>query len=209
MLGFEIAKRAMESHDQLRQRNRKLRAGLDEAQLGQAADRLLVRILDIEEYHRSQRLAVYFAVNGEIGLDPVIDHALAAGKQVYLPNLDQQDLRFSPYFREQKMRINKFRLPEPDVEESEMLAPAELDLVLAPLVVFDSERNRIGMGGGFYDRSFSFRKNPESTTPVLIGVAHELQKVDRIVPEDWDVRLDRVVTDRAMYSRPEPSGTDL
>jgi 5-formyltetrahydrofolate cyclo-ligase len=200
MRGFEIAEQDVESHDQLRQRNRKLRAGLVEAQLEQAADHLMQRILEIEEYHQSKRLAVYFAVNGEIGLDPVIDHALAAGKQVYLPNLDQLDLRFSPYFREQKMRINKFRLPEPDVEESEMLAPSELDLVLAPLVVFDSDRNRIGMGGGFYDRSFSFRKNPESITPALIGVAHELQKVDRIVPEDWDVRLDMIVTDQAVYS---------
>ena len=200
MRGFEIAEQDVESHDQLRQRNRKLRAGLEPMQLEHAANSLAKRILELKIYHQSKRIAVYFAINGEIGLDPVIDHALAAGKQVYLPNLDQLDLRFSPYFRAQKMRINKFRLPEPDVDEAEMLAPAELDLVLAPLVVFDSERNRIGMGGGFYDRSFSFRKNPESTTPVLIGVAHELQKVERIVPEDWDVRLDMIVTDQAVYT---------
>lgn len=190
----------MQSHDQLRQRNRKLRAELDATQLAEATKCLAQRILALDEYHQSQRLAAYFAVNGEIGLDPVIDDALAAGKQVYLPNLDQLTLRFSPYFHAQKMRINRYRLPEPDVDETEMLAPADLDLVLAPLVVFDSERNRIGMGGGFYDRSFSFRKNPESRIPVLIGVAHEVQKVDRIVPQDWDVRLDMIVTDHAVYS---------
>ena len=72
-------------------------------------------------------------------------------------------------------------------------------VVLAPLVVFDSNCNRIGMGGGFYDRSFEFRKNPESKLPRLIGVAHEFQKVDQILPEDWDVRLDRIVTDQAIY----------
>jgi len=138
-------------------------------------------------------------VNGEIGLDPVIDHALAAGKQVYLPNLDQKTLRFSPYFRQQKMRINKFHLPEPDVGDAEMLAPEQLDLVLAPLVVFDCERNRIGMGGGFYDRSFAFRKDSGKDRPILIGVAHELQKVEHIAPEDWDVQLDMVVTDQAIY----------
>jgi 5-formyltetrahydrofolate cyclo-ligase len=97
------------------------------------------------------------------------------------------------------MRINRFRLPEPDVADSEMLAPEDLDLVLAPLVVFDSYRNRIGMGGGFYDRSFAFRKIPGHTRPVLIGVAHEIQKVDRIVPEEWDVPLDMIVTDQAIY----------
>jgi 5-formyltetrahydrofolate cyclo-ligase len=199
MCGFDNSERDMESADRLRQRNRKLRAELNAEQLEQAAQNLARRILDLDEYRQSNRLAAYFAVNGEIGLDPVIDHALAAGKQVYLPNLDQQALRFSPYFHAQKMRINKFRLPEPDVEETAMLAPGELDLVLAPLVAFDSVRNRIGMGGGFYDRSFSFRKNPESATPVLIGVAHEMQKVDRIVPEEWDVRLDMVVTDQGLY----------
>ena len=97
------------------------------------------------------------------------------------------------------MRINKFRLPEPDVGDDEMLQPAELDLVLAPLVVFDADRNRIGMGGGFYDRSFAMRQDAAISLPVLIGVAHDLQKVDAIIPQDWDVRLDMVVTDQAIY----------
>jgi len=189
----------MHSHDEMRQRNRKLRAALEPAQLARAARSLARRIVALDAYRDAQNLAVYYAVNGEISLDPVIDHALAQGKQVFLPNLDQQSLRFSPYFREQKMRINKFRLPEPDVGDDEMLQPAQLDLVLAPLVVFDARRNRIGMGGGFYDRSFAMRKNPEVLQPVLIGVAHELQKVDEIVPEDWDVRLDLIVTDAAIY----------
>ena len=189
----------MHSHDQMRQHNRKQRAGLRPQQLEQAGQALAHKIIALDVYRQSQRLAVYFAVNGEISLDPVIDHALAAGKQVYLPNLDQKSLRFSPYFRQQKMRINSFRLPEPDVGDDEMLQPAELDLVLAPLVVFDQNRNRIGMGGGFYDRSFAMRKSPQVTVPVLIGVAHELQRVEKIIPEDWDVRLDMVVTDQATY----------
>jgi 5-formyltetrahydrofolate cyclo-ligase len=196
---FNYPEEAMQSHDELRQRNRKLRAELDADQLEAAANELAERILSLDEYRQAQRVAAYFAVNGEIGLNPLIDHALAQAKNVYLPNLDQQALRFSPYFHAQKMRINKFRLPEPDVDEAEMLAPDELDLVLAPLVVFDANRNRIGMGGGFYDRSFAFRKNPEHKRPVLIGVAHELQKVDRIVPQEWDVRLDMIVTDQAVY----------
>ena len=72
-------------------------------------------------------------------------------------------------------------------------------LVLAPLVVFDGNCNRIGMGGGFYDRSFAFRKNPAITRPRLIGVAHETQKVEHIVPEQWDVQLDMIVTEQMLY----------
>ncbi len=191
----------MPGHDELRQQKRKQRVGLEATQLDRAARELAVSILALPEYRQAQKIAAYFAVSGEIGLKPVIDHALAEGKQVFLPNLDGNALRFSPYFHAQKMRINKFRLPEPDVSEHEMLLPQALDLVLAPLVVFDADRNRIGMGGGFYDRSFAFRKNPLQTKPVLIGVAHELQRVDRIIPEEWDVRLDMVVTDQAVYRR--------
>ncbi len=189
----------MQDHDQLRQRNRKLRAALTAGQLEQAAQALATNITALDIYREAQKVAAYFAVNGEIGLQTLIDHALAAGKQVYLPNLDQQALRFSPYFRDQKMRINKYRLPEPDVGDDEMLRPDELDLVLAPLVVFDADCNRIGMGGGFYDRSFAMRKNPGVDRPVLIGVAHELQKVDQILPQEWDVRLDMIVTEQAFY----------
>jgi 5-formyltetrahydrofolate cyclo-ligase len=189
----------MQSHDELRQRNRKLRADLDNDHLQAAANSLAERILGLREYQQAQCIATYFAINGEIGLQPVIDDALEQGKAVYLPNLDQQALRFSPYFHSQKMRINKFRLPEPDVGNHEMLAPEALDLVLAPLVVFDDCCNRIGMGGGFYDRSFAFRKDSAVSVPVLIGVAHELQKVERIEAQDWDVRLDMIVTDQAVY----------
>ena len=188
------------STDQLRLRNRDLRSKLDEKQLEQAAAAVCERICALVEYQQAQKIAVYFAVNGEIGLTPVIDRALSQGKKIYLPNLDQKTLRFSPYDHAQKMRINRFKLPEPDVTDDEMLDARELDLVLAPLVVFDPNRNRIGMGGGFYDRSFAFRKEAGSHRPQLIGVAHELQKVARLEPEDWDVRLDVVVTDQATYT---------
>ena len=189
----------MQDHDEMRRAGRQLRAALPQRQLAQAAEALARRILALDAYRDAQRIAAYFAVNGEIGLDPVIDAALAAGKQVYLPNLDRQSLRFSPYFREQKMRINKFRLPEPDVGDDEMLMPQQLDLVLTPLTVFDAQRNRIGMGGGFYDRSFAMRRDASVQRPLLVGVAHEIQKVERIDPEDWDVPLDMVVTDQAIY----------
>ena len=187
------------SADHLRQRNRKLRAQLSKDELEAAALQLFDRISVLPEFINASQIATYSAVNGEISLNPIIDLALEMGKQIYLPNLDLKSLRFSPYFHGQKMRINRFRLPEPDVTDDEMLAPEALDLVLAPLVVFDPQRNRIGMGGGYYDRSFEFRKQAERDAPILIGVAHELQKVEQLIAEDWDVRLDMVVTDGGIY----------
>ena len=187
------------SADNLRQRNRKRRAQLSKGELEAAALQLFDRISVLPEFINASKIATYSAVNGEISLNPVIDLALEMGKQIYLPNLDLKSLRFSPYFHDQKMRINRFKLPEPDVTDDEMLAPEAMDLVLAPLVVFDPQRNRIGMGGGYYDRSFEFRKQAGRDVPTLIGVAHELQKVDQLLAEDWDVRLDMVVTDGGIY----------
>lgn len=188
-----------ESTDVLRKRHRDLRASLSTTAQEQAGKSLCERLSSLPEYRRAKRIATYFAVSGEISLEPLIDLALSQGKLIFLPNLDRQLLRFSPYFHQQKMRINRYKLPEPDVSDDEMLAPEALDLVLAPLVVFDPQCNRIGMGGGFYDRSFAFRKDPNQPRPALIGVAHELQKVDRLEPKDWDVQLDMVVTDQAIY----------
>jgi 5-formyltetrahydrofolate cyclo-ligase len=187
------------SANQLRKRNRALRAELDATTLDHAARDLGKRICSMPEYLQAGRIAAYFAVNGEISLELVIDQALAQRKQIYLPNLDHKALRFAPYSYQQKMRINRFKLPEPDVDDDELLPPEVLDLVLVPLVVFDALRNRIGMGGGFYDRSFAFRKDPDRPSPILIGVSHELQKVDRLEPEPWDVQLDMIVTDRNIY----------
>ena len=187
------------STDQLRQRNRKFRAGLSKEALERAAAAVRDRICALAEYQTAQHIAAYFAVSGEIGLAPLIEQALSQGKKIYLPNLDQQALRFAPYDPGQKMRINRYKLPEPDVTDDQMLGPSEVDLVLAPLVVFDADGNRIGMGGGFYDRSFAFRKDPESHSPLLIGVAYEWQKVEQLVPEYWDVPLDMVVTNHTIY----------
>ncbi len=190
----------MTTADEIRRRNRELRAALDADALARAAAALRARLLELPVYREARRIAAYFAVNGEIDLGPLIESALDAGKQVYLPNLDRETLRFSPYFHGQKMRINRYRLPEPDVDDDAMLEPRELDLVLAPLVAFDAARNRLGMGGGFYDRSFAFRRDPGCDQPALVGVAHELQRVDALVPKPWDVRLDMVVTDQAVYT---------
>lgn len=189
----------MTSQKELRQQHIKRRAGLSKEQVERASQALCERVIALDVYQQAGHIATYYSVNGEISLQPVIDHALAQGKKIYLPQLDEKTLRFSPYFHGQKMRINYFKLPEPDVGDEEMLQPEQLDLVLAPLVVFDEQRNRVGMGGGFYDRSFAFRKNPARLSPQLVGVAHEIQKTGKIEVEDWDVRLDMVVTDKAIY----------
>ena len=70
-----------------------------------------------------------------------------------------------------------------------------------PLVGFDPEGGRLGMGGGFYDRSLAYRnRHAYCRKPALLGLAHECQKVDRLALASWDVPLEATVTDRAWYA---------
>jgi 5-formyltetrahydrofolate cyclo-ligase len=73
-------------------------------------------------------------------------------------------------------------------------------LVLLPLVAFDATGNRLGMGGGYYDRSFAFKKSlPPASKPILVGIAHQLQKVAALSVEHWDIVMDTIATNRALY----------
>ena len=150
-------------------------------------------------FKRAELIACYLASNSEVNCEELLKCAWIMKKRVFVPVIKKNfTMQFCELRADSTLILNWYGLPEP--QDGKIIAPRSLDLVITPVVAFDDDGNRIGMGGGFYDRSFSFRKNPESTTPVLIGVAHELQKVDRIIPEDWDVRLDMVVTDQAVYS---------
>jgi 5-formyltetrahydrofolate cyclo-ligase len=116
----------------------------------------------------------------------------------YLPGR----LWFVRYWRDDPMRRNRFGIPEP-ARRGRQLCPARtLNLVLLPLVGFDAGCNRIGMGKGYYDRSFAFlRARQHWQRPLLIGLAHECQRIETIAPRPWDVPLDAVVTERRIYWR--------
>lgn len=192
----------------LRARHRARRAELSvEAQTANAAA-LTLQVEARPEYQSATTIAAYIAIRGEMNLQLLIEAGSAAGKQFYLPVLDGEAMFFAPWALDRPLVKKGFGLLEPDVEESDYLAPQQLDLVLAPLVVFDQRCNRIGQGGGFYDRTFA-HKNPAAgatvpsppVKPILMGVAHDSQREPALQPESWDVPLDLIVTERSVYLR--------
>lgn len=178
---------------ELRRQLRRRRRALDGLAQRLAAQRLARRLARQAWFINAGAVAGYIAADGEIDPAPLLRFALAAGKQVYLPVLHQGDhLLFGRYRRGQRMRRNRFGIPEPT---GERLPPWALDLVLLPLVGFDRDGGRLGMGGGFYDRSFAFLRDGRAK-PRLLGLAHHFQEVERLPREPWDVPLAAVVTDR-------------
>jgi 5-formyltetrahydrofolate cyclo-ligase len=109
---------------------------------------------------------------------------------------------FAAYDPNTQMSENQFGIRQPALVNATMIEPGDLDLVLTPLVAFDAACRRIGVGGGFYDRTFAFKQDAgQAVPPTMVGVAFELQKVDMIVPQAWDVPLNSVVTEQATYTR--------
>ena len=187
---------------ELRQRLRALRRTLSPAERHQAALAVARWLDDWPVLAGATRVAGYWACDGELDPAPLLERAWAADRQVYLPVLDsERSLRFAPYQSGRPLRRNRFTIPEPEVSPTEWLQPSRLDLVLVPLVAFDAAGTRLGMGGGFYDRAFAFLRDPDycGHRPVLLGLGYELQHVAERVRQPWDVPLDAVVTETALY----------
>ncbi|MGI9329078.1 MAG: 5-formyltetrahydrofolate cyclo-ligase [Gammaproteobacteria bacterium] len=147
---------------------------------------------------RARRIAAYLAVNSEIDCGALIETAWSRGREVYLPVLQGQGLFFRRYRPKSLLTPNRFAIPEPS--EEPLLRATALDVVIAPLVAFDRVGNRLGMGGGYYDRTFSFLRYRKSWRhPRLLGFAYDMQAVNSLPAQSWDVPLDAVVTETSKY----------
>ena len=191
-----------DSIEKLRSLHRANRAALNENTLHSNAANLLLNVSAQNVYRRAQKVAAYIAIRGEIEVSGIITQGAQEGKQFYLPVLRDESMYFVPWSPDQPLVKKQFGLLEPDVPLNQSIAVHELDLVLAPLVVFDSRCNRIGQGGGFYDRTFAHKQHAPTEKPVLMGVAHESQREDQLSPESWDIPLDLIVTNASVYHRP-------
>jgi 5-formyltetrahydrofolate cyclo-ligase len=163
------------------------------------AQRAIVRNLQrMRAYQRARAIAIYFCIDGEVDLSPVIEHARSSGKAIFVPVLAQNGLRFIELGDRAVYRRNRFGIPEPG--SGRRIDPRELDVVLAPLVAFDARGHRLGMGKGYYDRSFGFlRLRTRWRKPKLIGIGFGFQKIDRLVPQHWDVPLWGAVTNTGVH----------
>jgi 5-formyltetrahydrofolate cyclo-ligase len=167
-------------------------------------------------YMHARRIAAYWPTDGELDPRPLLNDALARGKAAYLPVLGRRigarpavKLRFVRWTTGETLRPNRFGIPEPTRRGRHIRPARQLDLILLPLVGFDSACNRIGMGGGYYDRTLAYlRLRRYWRRPRLIGVAHECQRVEKIEPRPWDIPLDAVVTERRIYVKPRGAVCD-
>ena len=179
--------------NQLRQQIRKTRANLTALQQQQAEDSITQQALAFIEERNAQHIALYVSFDGEISTDKLIKILWAQGKQGYLPVLhpfNPNHLLFLRYLPDTPMLKNKFSIWEPKLNVQNVLPLDELDILFTPLVAFDKQGNRLGMGGGFYDRTLQhWQKSPF----IPVGLAHQCQQVEQLPTEAWDVPLHQIL----------------
>ena len=156
-------------------------------------------------FRRARHIALYLPNDGEIDPRLLLREAQRRGKRVYLPVLHawpRTRMVFQRFEHGEKLRPNRFRIPEPVVERKRQRPIWSLDLILLPLVGFD-EVGAPGHGRRLYDRSLAYQARRKTwKKPLLLGLAHECQKVERLAQASWDVPLKGTVSDRDWYLAP-------
>ena len=188
----------MYSKTQLRQRFRNLRQNLSLEQQQQAALEFSNQIIQSNLF-QYQTFACYLAQDSELDMMPLIQQLWRHDKYVFLPVIKHDDennsLVFKSYCSKTKLALNQYQIFEPLDSPIELIE--SIDVIFLPLVAFDQYCTRLGMGGGFYDRTLASLKYHQAKKPLLIGVGHACQKADaKLISDTWDVKLHAVITDK-------------
>ena len=181
-------------HDQrsaLRQQLRLTRRSISPHIQRMSAKDLLLHCRRWSEFRQARTLAFYLPVQGEISPLPLMRLAHALGKACYLPRIRPFPvgrLVFVRWHPGSRLHRQRWNIREP--RQGGRMEARGLDLVFMPLTGFDRQGHRLGMGGGFYDRTLA--KLPQR--PLRVGLAHDCQQVAAIPACPWDINLQAVVT---------------
>ena len=200
------------TRDELRRELRKRRRNIPPLQRKRAARRFAVIADRAYLLRPGARIAAYQAYGHEADVSHLIERAWRRGCEVYLPVITQARaarMRFVRFTPETRLHINAFGIPEPDPQHARCIPARHLDVVFMPLVGFDDHGWRLGSGAGFYDRCLHhLRGRRQWRRPKLVGVAYAQQHVERLIPNEWDVPMDAVITEHSFTQfKPERPGT--
>lgn len=182
------------SRQSLRQTIRQKRRSLTLKEQHIAAILLRDKLYSHPKIQSAQHIALFLSMPEEIDTQPLIDALWAQNKQLYLPVIHPTILgkmQFIHYTCQSVLKPNKLSILEPVWQNEDVINITDLDVILTPLVAFDDQGNRLGMGGGYYDRIL---QNYTQIGVYPIGIGHDCQKVDKIPCESWDIPLPEIIT---------------
>lgn len=187
----------MQQKKQLRQYYRQRRRAISPEEQRKNARELAANFSQHFLFTQNNFFACYSAFDGELCLSPLLELIWKAGKQCYLPRIKSDNtMQFVLYQSDERLIKNQWGILESQTNHT--IDAKVLDVVLMPLVAFDQSGSRLGMGAGYYDAAFSFRKEKHATAPLLVGVAHSSQECEKLPADSWDIPLDFIATEKAI-----------
>lgn len=187
---------------QIRSEIRRRRKALSDDQQRLAAQQAAQQALSFPPLTQANKVAVFLSVDGELDTRPLIELLWQRGQQVYLPVLhpfSAGNLLFIRYLPETPLTPNRLRIPEPPLDIRQMATLDELEVILVPLVAFDVHGQRLGMGGGYYDRTLQHWQQ-HGCLPA--GYAHNCQQVGELPVAGWDIPLPALITPDKVWQWP-------
>lgn len=193
--------RIVHSKSELRRQMRELRRSVGSTMQQTHAHTIAQSLSQTHYFQQAQHIALYQPFDGEIPTDDIAQLMWQQGKLSYLPIVTpiQSQLCFVPYTQHSQLEKNKFGILEPTYSLENIIDVHQLELVITPLVAFDSSGNRLGMGAGFYDKTFAFLREDFCAQPKLIGLAYDFQRQSTLPQHTWDVPLTMVITEKNIY----------
>ena len=171
------------------------RRTLDDQTRVSASQVIAERIVHSHEFMACKTIACYLPSYDEVDPSYIIERAWRANKRIFAPVVaDKHEMFFRQLLPDTRLEKSSFDVWEP--VSGPRIRARRIDVVVTPVVAFDDQKNRIGMGGGYFDRYFSFLRHRQRWLhPKLIGVAFDCQKVEKIEANPWDIRLYSVITE--------------
>jgi len=160
-----------------------------------ASQQLVQQVALLPELNKAKTIALYLTNDGELNTDALIKWCWQQNKQVVIPKLHpftKGYLIFQHYHKNSLMQKNRYNIAEPVLNVTQLCLLNNIDIIFTPLVAFDNNGHRLGMGGGFYDRTLSALTHQQNTS--VIGIAHDCQQVERVPIEPWDIPIPKIVT---------------
>ena len=198
-MGMVMSDALSSLRQQIRKSIRATRRGLTPEAQDKAAQQIIAHTLNHPKIAQAKTIALFLSFDGEINTRPLIQALWDHGKQVYLPVIhpfNSHHLLFLHYTPNTILVKNKFNIEEPQLNVLDVLPIEQLDIMMIPLVAFDSQGQRLGMGGGFYDRTLA---NWQQTGFYPIGLAHDCQLVEDLPVAHWDIPLPEIITPKKIW----------
>jgi 5-formyltetrahydrofolate cyclo-ligase len=159
-----------------------------------ASDAACVRVISLDAFRHASVVMLYMPLAYEVDTTSIAIRSFQLGKTVCVPRVDwaRQDMHAVEIttFDDRVMQTDAHGIRTP--RDGRLLIPGSIDLVVVPGLAFDARGNRLGRGGGFYDR-FLTRLHKSATS---VGLVFDEQIIDDVPVDDRDIGVDFVVTDR-------------